>query len=252
MLQQELIANNLANVSTDGYKRSQVHNIQFDEVLLYDLSKRDGRLTAVGPLSRGVRAYESYVDFSPGTMIETGEPMDLALDGDGFFTILQDGQLYYTRNGRFVLGPHGYIMTDSGGYLMGTRGPLLVGEGTLHVTEDGRVYSRRPGPDRADAFALEDVYIDDLWLVDFEDRDALRPVGNSLFEYGGARRIDLAGRVGQVTTVRQGVIEGSNVNVVREMVDMIECFRAYESAQRMVLIQDETLDKLVNQVSRVG
>ncbi|MGB4475577.1 MAG: flagellar hook-basal body protein [Bacillota bacterium] len=252
ILQQDLIANNLANVSTNGYKRSGALNTQFDEVLLMNLSQRDPRSSRVGPLSRGVRTYESYVDFSHGTVTETGDPLDLALDGDGFFVVLQDGELRYTRNGSFVLGAGGYIMTDSGGYLMGTRGPLRVGSGTLLVTEDGKVYSRRSGVQRGDAPVVEDEYIDDLWLADFEDRTALRRVGDSLFEYVGTQRVDLIGQIGQTVTVKQGMIEGSNVNVVKEMVDMIECFRAYESAQKMVLIQDETLDKLVNQVNRVG
>lgn len=252
ILQQELIANNLANVSTNGYKRSQSFSAQFDEAMLVNVSQRGVNSNAVGPLSRGVRISESYVDFSPGMITETGDPLNLALDGDGFFTVLQDGELCYTRNGSFVLGPGGHIMTDSGGYLLGTRGPLMVGTGTLLVTEDGQVYRRQPASSQADAFVMEDEYIDDLWLVDFEDRTALRPVGNSLFEYDGARRINLFDQAEQGVTVRQGVIEGSNVNVVREMVDMIESFRAYESAQKMVTIQDDTLDKLVNQVNRVG
>lgn len=250
MLQQELIANNLSNVSTTGYKRSRSVNSQFEEVLLSDLSRSSSGRNVVGSLSRGVMTSSSYVDFASGAMTETGEPLDLALDGDGFFTVLRDGKLYYTRNGRFKLGPQGYIMTESGGYLMGVRGPLRVDSGTLTVTEDGRVYRRLQGF-RQDDLAAADEFIDDLWIVDFDDRSSLAKVGDSLFEYLGTQRRDLTGQTGQVL-VRQGVIEGSNVDIVREMVDMIECFRAYESSQKILTAQDETLEKLVNQVSRVG
>ena len=107
ILQQDLIANNLANVSTNGYKRSGALNTQFDEVLLMNLSQRDPRSSRVGPLSRGVRTYESYVDFSHGTVTETGDPLDLALDGDGFFVVLQDGEL------RYILAPLGLKAGDT-------------------------------------------------------------------------------------------------------------------------------------------
>lgn len=251
MLQQELIANNLANVSTDGYKRARSLNTQFDEILLANVSSRGPGIDVIGPLSRGVRVSEAYVDFSPGVMTETGEPLDLALDGEGFFTVLKDGRLCYTRNGAFQIGPGGYIMTKSGGYLMGRRGPLRAGSGTLEVTEDGKVYLRRPGSASGDDLAVESEFLDELWLVDFEDRSALARRGDSLFEYTGTQRIDLWGQPWEVT-VRQGVIEKSNVDMVREMVDMIACFRAYESAQKVLTAQDETLEKLVNQVGRVG
>jgi len=251
MLQQELIANNLANVSTGGYKRSRSTNTQFDEILLANISSRGPVPDFIGPLSRGVRVYEAYVDFSPGIMSETGEPLDLALDGDGFFTVLKDGRLCYTRSGRFRIGPGGYIMTGSEGYLMGRRGPIRVDPGTLTITEDGKVYLRRPGSGTGDDLAGEGELLDELWLADFEDRTALTRMGDSLFEYTGTQRIDFWNQPWQVV-VRQGVIERSNVDVVREMVDMISCFRAYESAQRVLTIQDSTLEKLVNQVGRVG
>jgi flagellar basal-body rod protein FlgG len=251
MVQQELIANNLANVSTGGYKRARTTNTQFDEILLANIKSGRPGIEVIGPLSRGVRISEAFVDFSPGIMTETGEPMDLAIDGDGFFTVIKDGRLCYTRNGRFKIGPGGYIMTESGGYLMGRRGPLRVDSGTLVVTEDGKIYLRRPGSATGDDLAGQGEFLDELWLVDFEDRRALSRLGDSLFEYTGTQRIDLWDQPSSVT-VRQGVIERSNVDIVREMVDMIACFRAYESAQKVLTAQDDTLEKLVNQVGRVG
>ncbi len=243
-LQQDVIAQNIANVDTPGYKRDVPLLRTFaNELALRVEDRRAGRRAAVaipiGPIATDV--FVGGVSFDPGQgpMVETGAPLDLAIDGDGYFVVQTAQGEAYTRNGSFTLNARGELVTASGLSVLGEGGPVrippgarvqVLGDGTL--TADGRRCGK-------------------LRVVRFEDPRQLRKVGSSLLE---APADGAAGAATPATpaAVRQGVLETSNVSVVEEMVRMLTGMRAYEACQRVVWFIDETLDKAVNDVGRVS
>jgi flagellar basal-body rod protein FlgG len=189
----------------------------------------------VGPYSFGTHVEELYTDFSTGTLEETNRSTDLAIVGDAFFSVqAEDGRVLYTKSGNFTVNAEGYLTTQEGQYVLGTNGRIFVGSEDFSVSLDGRV----TGP-----MAQEDT----LALVSFEDTGVLRKVGGNLYDiYGGAAPIP-AGEY----SVRQRMLEGSNVSAVDEMVNMIAVYRNYEINQRIVSMVDKSLEQTVT-LGRVG
>lgn len=142
-------------------------------------------------------------------------------------------QIFYTRNGAFTLNSRGELVTLNGFYVLGQNGRIVLQNGgQVRIDEQGNVYQNGRIVDR-------------LRVVDFQDKSLLRKVGNNLFEADAAvQQIPFSGKV------LQGYLEGSNVNSVQEMVNMISVLRAYEANQKAFVIQDETLQKAVNEIAR--
>jgi flagellar basal-body rod protein FlgF len=213
MQRQDLIANDLANASTPGYKADRTAQHSFAELLL-----QNGRTGAtIGSLGTGVSIAQQVTDLGPAALRETGEPLDFAVAGTGFFAVqTEDGQRF-TRNGRF--------MADGEGRLTDQLGNLVVGRdgAPVRVAADGTVDARQLGV--------------------FEVPNA-RKAGESLFT--GAAAGPAQG------TVRSGALEGSGVDAARTMVDMIASLRAFEAGQRVITTIDSTLQKAANDVGRVA
>ena len=213
LARQRQLANDLANAATPGYKPDRATQRSFGELLLSN--ERSG--APVGPLGLGVQVDEIRTDLSPAPLRETGEPLDLAIEGDGWFAVRTAEGVRYTRNGRFA--------TDAGGRLVDQLGNPVLGRdgGTVTVGRDGRV-----APGTVGAFAVEGA----------------RKVGDSLF--AGAAAGAATGRV------RAGALEGSGVDPARSMVDMIASFRALEAGQKAIQTIDDTLGKAATQVGSVA
>jgi flagellar basal-body rod protein FlgG len=234
----DVLTNNIANVETAGYKADTLVTSTFDEVMLerlHDPSVNFVGAEPVGPYSFGTHVEELYTDFSTGTLEETNRSTDLAIVGDAFFSVqAEDGRVLYTKSGNFTVNAEGYLTTQEGQYVLGTNGRIFVGSEDFSVSLDGRV----TGP-----MAQEDT----LALVSFEDTGVLRKVGGNLYDiYGGAAPIP-AGEY----SVRQRMLEGSNVSAVDEMVNMIAVYRNYEINQRIVSMVDKSLEQTVT-LGRVG
>lgn len=222
-----ITANNLANVNTTGFKKDVPTFAAFPELLLYRLN--DGPATAgggcslspfVGPLGTGVRVDEVVTSWGQGMMRETGRPLDFALEGEGFFVVETPQGRRYTRNGAFRADPAGWLVTSAGYRVLGRDGlPLSATAANL---------------------------ADQLMVVIFPSNAVLRKEGDSLFSS------ETPGQPLPGARVCQGVLEESNVNVVSAMVDMLAGLRAYEANQKALQVQDQTLDKVVNEVGRVG
>jgi flagellar basal-body rod protein FlgF len=213
MVRQDQIANDLANASTPGYKPDRATQRSFGQLLLHNT--RTGRL--VGPLGLGVRIDGVRTDLSPGPLRETGEPLDFAIAGNGFFAVQTPGGLRYTRNGQFTIGADGTLSTPLGGRVLGRNGaPIQVGR-------DGRVNARELG-----VFNVPNA----------------RKVGDNMFVGAAAGQAD--------GVVKQGALEGSAADPARSMVDMIASFRAFEAGQKVITTIDETLGKAANQVASLG
>jgi|Deesub1362A_J573_1020465.scaffolds.fasta_scaffold00029_28 flagellar basal-body rod protein FlgG len=225
----DTVAHNVANVNTTGYRRQAV---TFAPYLQAAVLRHEKGLWPIGRTGLGVKTEALVTDLSVGPMTETGRSADLALDGDGFFTVEREGGLLYTRAGSFTVNEDGYLVTRAGDPVLGEHGPLYVGDSNFTVTPDGRVLSS----------AGEEL--DRLLLTTL-------PGG----EKGFARTPDgyLVVGAGETeptpdTRVRQGFLEGANVNLAEEMVDLLVAARTYTANQRLVRTHDALAEKAINQV----
>ncbi len=232
----DVITNNITNIETNGYKRDQLISRSFKDMLINRINDPAvvSYSTVIGSQNAGVHIDEVATDFTQGNLEDTGRLSDLALQGPGFFAINTPGGERYTRDGSFSVNSEGYLVTADGNYVMGVSGKIRVGTGKFSVSDQGVV-------------TVNGTPAGKLKIVAFADTAGLRKEGNNLYvNYNTQITAATAG-----TSVKQGYIEGSNVDIAREMVDMISVSRMYETNQRMVKMLDESLDKAVNEVGRV-
>jgi flagellar basal-body rod protein FlgG len=262
----DAIANNLANVDTEGYKKDLTSFKSFPELLLrrqeddgvYKHPFGSGDLAPIiGKLGTGVELNELFTSFEQGAPKETENDFDIALDGKGFFTVATPWGERYTRNGSFQLGKEGYLETKEGYPVLGEEGPIRVQANNFQVDKDGRIWANAAYDENAmvsrDANTWEEAtLLDTLKIVEFDVDRYLQKQGASLYRStdvsGEARIIEPGAR----PKVIQGFVEAANVDPVIEMVQMIEVNRAYEANQKVILTGDSMLNTLINQVGRVG
>jgi flagellar basal body rod protein FlgG len=206
---QELVAENLANTTTPGYRR---------QGLVFEVVPPDG--PGSGPATtgtlQGTRAARSFTTFDPGPIQFTGNPLDLTLTSDIYFTLNGPNGPLYTRNGTFERNAQGQLQTRSGMTVRGTGGPITIPATAtqISITSDGAVYA-------------DNVEFGRLQLARFADPTQLERAGGSLFEGPAAPQPEPGSY-----RVEQGYREGSNVQVVNEMVSMMTGMRYYEAAER--------------------
>lgn len=227
---QEAIANNLANANTAGYKRDDLIGSTFEEHMIYAV--RAGNSRYIGSATGGTVGFQSVTDFSPGELQQTGNPLDLALEGQGFFVVQTPQGERLTRNGEFTLDNAGNLVTRQGYKVLGEKGPISFRGSAAEILGDGKIL-------------VGGGVIDQLRIVRPQNNAALQKEGANLYIGGGTWGTATG------TQVRQGFMEGSNVQSVMEMVRMIEVSRAYETNQKVLAAHDSALDKAVNEVGRV-
>ncbi len=230
----EVVAHNLANATTNGYKSQ---NITFRTVLENASEGQggtDGSETAAPQVAQTEKEAIRVIDFSPGTIVSTAAPLDLALQGDAFFEVSTPEGARYTRNGSFMIDSAGELATPNGEKVMGSRGAIrLSGEGDIQISSSGVVMV---GEDE----------VDTIKLVRFEDPQALEPVGHTLFRAGeGTSPLETSG-----VEVLQGKVELSNANVVTSLVKLIEISRQYESYQK-ILASQMKIEQQATQMGRI-
>jgi len=233
------IANNLANASTVGYKRDRV----VFEDLLYQIERQPGaqatadtQLPSGLQLGTGVRITGTQKQFNYGSLQVTEQPLDLAIDGRGFFQIQQaDGTIGYTRAGQFHLNSDGQVVTAEGQLLVPNI-TLPQDADRLTVGTDGTVSAYIPGtPDPQTLGTLQ--------TVDFINPAGLQAIGGNLFLQTASSGDPISGTPGEngLGEVKQGTLENSNVDIVEEMVNMITTQRAYEMNSKVVSTADQML-----------
>ncbi len=235
-----VIANNLANIGTTGFKRDRADfaTLAYQEQRVAGQQSTSQTSYAVGlNLGTGVRVQGTTRINSQGTLNQTGNTLDLALDGAGFFQVELPGggQTGYTRAGNFTLSPQGNLVTSEG-YAVTPPVQIPAGAQSVAVAPDGTISAVQPGQ-------AAPVQVGQLQIASFINPAGLRAIGdNFLVETAasGAAEVGQAGQLGR-GNVRQGMLEGSNVNVVEELVEMIEAQRAYEINSKMVSAVDEML-----------
>jgi flagellar basal-body rod protein FlgG len=237
-------SNNLANVNTTGYKRSRA---SFED-LLYQQARQPGgsssqqtQLPTGLSTGTGVRIVATAKSFQQGNLLSTGNALDVAVNGRGFFQVLlPDGTPAYTRDGSFQVDSQGQLVTNTG-YVV--QPAIQIPEGTQSVTigKDGTVSVQLPGQAAASQ-------IGSLQLTDFVNPAGLQARGENLFletSASGPAQTGTPGLSG-VGLIEQGMLESSNVNVVEELVNMIETQRAYEMNAKAIAATDGMLQYLNN------
>jgi len=234
-----VIANNLANIGTAGFKRDRADfaTLAYQEQRVAGQQSTNQTAYAVGlNLGTGVQVLGTTSIQSQGTLNQTGNSFDLALDGPGYFQVeLPGGQIAFTRAGNFSLSPQGNLITSQG---YAVTPPVQVPQGaqSISVAPDGTISAVQPGQ-------AQPVQLGQLQIANFVNPAGLRAIGdNFLTETAASGPVELgiAGQFGR-GQIRQGMLEASNVNVVEELVEMIEAQRAYEINSKMVSAVDEML-----------
>ena len=233
------ISNNLANVSTNGFKRDRA---AFQD-LLYQIDRQPGgqssqntELPSGLQLGTGVRVVATQKQFTEGNIEITEQALDVAVNGRGFFQVLNpDGSISYTRDGQFQLNNAGQLVNAQG---LTIEPAITIPDGTQTITigMDGVVGV-------VDAATGTTTQVGNLTLADFSNPAGLEAQGGNLFRETAASGAPVQGEAGQggFGTLIQGAIEGSNVNVVEEMVNMIETQRAYEMNSKVISTVDQML-----------
>lgn len=231
--QKSVLANNMANVNTTGFKEDKGVIEAFPQMLINRIDRRGVR--PLGVMGTGSQYAYNYINFLDGPIRKTENPLDLALVGPGFFVVETPEGIRYTRDGNFTLNGDRQLVDFNGNYILGEEGPI-----TLDVENflfDAAGYLRSNGEN-----------LDRIQLVAFPEPGALRKVGSNYYE-----PVVEAGEpfFPEETQVMAGFLEGSNVNIINTMTEMIAAVRLYETQMKAVQAQDETLEKTVNQVGNV-
>lgn len=236
-------SNNLANVSTSGYKQDRVQVASFPDLLLQEKVRVNiGRRSfenwsPVGYTNQGAVVTGVVTDQSSGVLKETGKETDLALSGEGFFSFEVKGKdgtrVLYSREGELSRDGEGYLVDTRGNRILGENGPMQVGGGSFTVNADGVVTT-------SDNEQIK------LSIVDFQDKGKLIKEGNNYYscsDGNGAEAVNPG--------VSQRYLESSNVDVSAESVNLIEIMRAYEASQKLIQREDELTDLAINRVGAV-
>lgn len=215
-----VIANNLANLNSVGYKKDSSFYHIIDEY--------------------NQPVLKEYTDFNQGEILPTANPLDFAISGDAFFVIEKDGEFLFTRNGKFSVDQEGFLVNEEGFKVQGDRGEINIKENmfdeeqTLTISKNGEI-------------KIGNAVIDKLLIAKIENKEDLRKVAASNFaldngEYTTAEESDYK--------VQQGFLESSNVSPIEEMENMIKTSKNYEAAQKMVIYLDKSLEK-ANEIGKV-
>lgn len=235
----DTIANNLANVNTTGFKADKLAFRDTFRRYAHDLLDPNTSLDQKVPWPRAhilaqPRIAERVIDLSQGSMKSTGNPLDLAIAGDGFFQVQTPDGAFLTRQGVYHRSSEGYVVDAHGNQLLGEGGPLQIPEdGTVVIDANGGV-------------TVNNEFVDTIPLVRVEDPRSLEKMGQSLFRVRPDAQAQPVPAEG--ATIEQGFLESANVEVVSEMVNMIEAMRAFEAYQKMISGTFEQDKKAITEV----
>lgn len=236
------IANNLANVNTPGFKRSKIEfqDLLYQKPRSVGMEAGGGNIVPTGvEVGNGSRVAATSKVFTQGQLTSTGEQLDIAIQGDGFFEVQRpDGTQAYTRDGAFKRNANGQVVTADGMPVLSGFQPIPPGTTAIHVAENGEVTVQ--GANGSQTFRLQ--------LTRFANPAGLRSLGGNLYEETAASGTPETGNPGEqgFGSVMQGYIESSNVNIVEEMVALIVAQRAYEINSKSIQTSDEMLQNVAN------
>jgi flagellar basal-body rod protein FlgG len=244
--QMAIISNNLANANTTGFKsdRAAFQDLMYQNIRQVGAQSTSNTQYSTGlTLGTGVRIVATEKNYTQGSVTTTGGNLDMMVSGKGFFQItMPDGSLAYTRDGSFTLDAQGNVVTASG-YPLSPAITIPQGTQSITVGTDGAV--------TAVSAANKTTQIGQVQLADFINEEGLQPTGNNLLIESAASGSPQTGTPGinGLGQVQQGSLETSNVNTVTELVNMIECQRAYEMNSKAITTTDQMLEYLTTNLS---
>lgn len=241
----DVIANNLANINTVGFKGESVtfKVIEPEPFKAYPtpLPPANFKLSLddVMPLKGNDISYvgisQVHKDFSQGNAITTKNPLDFMIEGKGFFAVNTNEGIRYTRNGSFSLGPDGALVDKSGNPVLGEKGNIFVRSNDFEVNHLGEVFQ-------------DGELIDRLSIYDFAETNNLEKVGNNYMFYDGSE--ESISKL-EYPSLKQGFLEGSNVNAVKNLTAMILAHRSFEAYQKTIKSYDSMMEKSANRIGEV-
>lgn len=238
---QEVTTNNIANINNTGYKKRDLTKSSFDDVMISNRQKLDGDKYVrndIGKLSLGVKVNDVETVFTQGTLKATDSSTDFAIDGRGFFVAQNGNQEVYTRDGNFKISNQGYLITNDGSEVLGTnlatgaREPIYIGNNKFSLDAENNINIDGIGQTHK------------LLTADFQSYKNLEPIGDN---YSTTENPVYDAKV----NIRQNFLEGSNVDPSTEMVKLMEIKRQFETNQKFVKMQDETIQKAATELGRV-
>jgi flagellar basal-body rod protein FlgG len=227
----EMLSNNLANVNTIGYK-ADLPVFRFNE----PVPEADPVTGDVPKLSPYLSPIDAATNFNEGALRKTGNPLDVAIVGKGFFAVQTPDGIQYTRKGRFSVNEQGQLSTTDGNAVMGQGGDIAIDGSRVEISEAGEV-------------SVDGAVVDVLRIVDFERPYQMRKVGGTLFVPAES---SVRPQASQNYRIAQGAVEASNVDALRTMTEMIESLRVFESYQKAIRAADDATAKTVSEVGRVA
>lgn len=229
-----VVANNLVNVSTAGYKQDRYTATTFDDVMYARVGTNFSEGQEIGRQSYIRATSEIYTDYTQGTMEPTGLSLDFGIVGDGFFAVQNpDGEVHYTRMGNFTLDDDGYLCLPGFGQVLGPdQNPIYLGTDKINCDKQGQIFYNEGG------------LIGRLGIYSFEDNGTLVHTDRGLFEGEGAE-------LSQDCEIWGGYLERSNSDVVKQMTEMITYQRALQSAAQISKMYDQLMSRAATDVGRM-
>jgi len=241
--EQEVTTNNIANVSNNGYKKRDLTKSSFEDVMISNRQKIvDGKYVKndIGNLNLGVKVNDVETIFTQGSFRATDGMTDFAIDGRGFFVAQNGNQEVFTRDGNFKVNQQGYLITNDGCEVLGTN----IATGAREHIYIGNLKFSLDGENNIDIEGIGQTH--KLLTADFsnEDLKSLEPIGDNYM----TKKTPI---YDAVVNVRQGALESSNVDPSTELVRLMEIKRQFETNQKFVKMQDETVQKAASELGRV-
>jgi len=243
----EMIAQNLANVNNTGFKKDALVFKEMMPPFPPDSQNEAARNELLSPEKSNknvsyVGITDSYTDYSPGALKNTGGTLDLALDGEGFFKVQTPDGPRYTRNGNFRLNTAKQLVNQNGNQVLDLNdGPIVIdAPGKISIDGEGSISVGN---------GLANTTITNIKIVDFDKKRFLEKIGDGLYQHTGTPENELEAIN---TKTKQGFLENSNVTAVEEMTEMIGTLRIFESYQKIIQSIDSMNDQSVNTIGRVG
>lgn len=226
----DVTADNMANQKTPGYRSKRLVGTTFDSELVRKMGVQS---TPIGQGSPIAIVAEEATNFEEGILVDTENPYNMAIHGDGFFVIQGENGEYLTRNGNFDKDEEGFLVLPGKGYVMGDIGPIEIGEDGFNVGTNGVIYDNEGGE------------LDLFRIVDADDYGNLTVYDNGMFGAGTAQLTE------SYPEVYQGKLEQSNVNINDEMTRTMEIQRAFQSCSRAVTIIDQMNQKTASEIGKL-
>lgn len=230
----DVIGNNMTNLSTAGYKAETYTDKTFGEVLISRIGNKDkSGAQVIGSESYILAPDKLYVDYTQGSFTETGMPLDFAIQGDGFFAIQTEGGVEYTRDGDFSLNDQGQLCLTGHGLVLGQDGaPITLSSDRIRSDTSGRLYDQDSGS-----------YLGQIGVYTFADNGQLAKGESGLFQAGGQQA-----QAAQTPTVLWKYTEDSNVDMLREMTQMLTAQRTLQGGAQVLKLYDSLLTKATTEV----